>query len=317
METTLLKKLHEAGWTAYSRLHSSHNEEVDVRDMDFLRNGTVLRISMRRFPADPTSFHIQQYISPINHALPIPKDCGFVEFDGHVQPHLVATTSMTVEQAAEYYDKAMKAEGWLAHERRRNEKEEQIWLTFRRGQQDVLLGLVKQESGRTLIRVGDRLENASWQLAKPKPVADAKAVGASIQAADFPILNESKLATYDSNGKSIEVPVEGKSMAEVADGYSQALQGLGWTLKGSGIRSDEYTFLTFTKEKLEVDLRARSMAGKIIVNIQGDGLIWTKPLPGGKKIVSYETWLRQNKHPASLDLLDTYRAEMQSIAALR
>ncbi len=315
IETTLLKKLHDAGWTPYSRLHSSHNEEVDVRDMEFLRNGTVLRVSIRRFPADPTSFHIQQSVSSINHALPIPNDCGFIEFDGNVQPFLVATTSMTVEQAAAFYDKSMKSDGWLVHEARRNEKEEKIWLNYHRGQQDVLIGLGKQESGRTLIRVGDRLENVSWQLEKPKPVADAKAVGASIEAADFPILNESKSATYDSNGKSIEVQMDGKTMTEVADRYSQVLQGLGWTIKGSGIRSDEYTFLTFTKEKLEMDLRARSMAGKIVVNIQGDGLIWTKPLPGGKKIVSYEAWLRQNKHPASLELLNAYKAEMQSIGA--
>ena len=317
IETTLLKKLHEAGWTPFSRLHSSHNEEVDVRDMEFLRNGTVLRVSIRRFPADPTSFHIQQSISSINHALPIPKDCGFVEFDGNTQPFLVATTNLSLEQTTEFYDKSMKSEGWLVHEIRRNEKEEQSWLTFRRGQQDVLIGLVKQEGGRTLIRVGDRLENASWQLAKPKPVADAKSVGASIEAADFPILNETKLATYDSNGKSIEVQVDGASMTEVADRYSQALQGLGWTIKGSGIRSDEYTFLTFTKEKVEMNLRARSMAGKIVINIQGNGLIWTKPLPGGKKIVSYETWLRQNKHSASLGLLDAYKVEMQSIATRR
>ncbi len=315
IETTLLKKLHDAGWTPYSRLHSSHNEEVDVRDMEFLRNGTVLRVSIRRFPADPTSFHIQQSVSSINHALPIPSDCGFIEFDGHVQPSLVATTSMTVEQAAEFYDKSMKAEGWLVHESRRTDKPEQLWLTFRRGQQDVLMGLVKQEGGKTLIRVGDRLENASWQLEKPKPVADTKSVGASMEAADFPILNETKSATYDSIGKSIEVQMDGTSMTEVADRYGQAFQGLGWTSKGSGIRSDEYTFLTFSKEKFEIALRARTTAEKIVVNIQGDGLIWTKPLPGGKKIVSYEAWLRQNKHPASLDLLDAYKVEMQSIAA--
>ena len=317
IETTLLKKLHEAGWTPYSRLHSSHNEEVDVRDMEFVQNGTVLRVSIRRFPVDPTSFHIQESISSINHALPIPKDCGFIEFDGNTQPFLVATTNMSLEQASAFYDKSMKSEGWLVHESRRNENPEQIWLTFRRGQQDVLMGLLKQESGKTLIRVGDRLENASWQLEKPKPVAEAKTFGASLEAADFPILNETKSATYDSNGKSIEVQMDGTSMTEVADRYSQALQEFGWTIKGSGIRSDEYTFLTFTKEKVEVDLRARSTAGKIVVNIQGDGLIWTKPLPGGKKIVAYETWLRQNKHPASLDLLDAYKVEMQSIAARR
>ncbi|HUP80682.1 MAG TPA: hypothetical protein VM260_19185, partial [Pirellula sp.] len=308
IETTLLKKLHEAGWTAYSRLHSSHSEEVDVRDMEFLRNGTELRVSIRRFPSDPSSFHIQQSVSSINHALPVPNDCGFIEFDGHTEPFLVATTSMSLDQTLDYYEKSMKADGWLVQDTKRNTKEEQIWRTYRRGQQDVLIGLVKQESGRTLIRVGDRLENSSWQLKKPKPAMDAKSAGASIEAADFPILNASKSAKYDSDAKSIEIQVDATPMAEVADRYSKELLSNGWTIKGSGIRSDEYTFLTFTKEKVEIDMRARSTNGNIIVNIQGDGLVWTKPLPGGKQIVSYETWLRQNNHPASLNLLEAYKA---------
>lgn len=314
IETTLLKQLHAAGWTAFSRLHSSHSEEVDVRDLDFLRNGTTLRVSIRKFPTDPTIFHIQQSVSSINHALPVPNDSGFIEFEGHTQPFLVATTSMSLDQALEFYERSMKADGWLVHDTRRNVKEEQIWLTYKRGQQDVLIGLVKQESGRTLIRVGDRLENSSWQLKKPKPVLDPKSAGASIEAADFPILNASKSAQFDSNAKSIEVHVDATPMAEVADQYSKELLSMGWTIKGSGIRSDDYTYLTFTKGKVELDLRARAMNGIISVNIQGNGLIWTKPLPGGKQIISYETWLRQNNHSASLNLLETYIAEMQSLA---
>ena len=314
IETTLLKQLHSAGWTAYSRLHSSHSEEVDVRNLDFLRNGTVLTVSIRRFPSDPTIFHIQQGVSSINHALPVPNDCGFIEFEGHTQPFLVATTSMSLEQALDFYDKAMKSDGWLVHDTRRNIKEEQIWFTCKRGQQDVLIGLVKQESGRTLIRVGDRLENSSWQLKKSKPAVDAKSAGGSIEAADFPILNASKTAKFDSNDKSIEVQVNETPMAEVADQYSKELLSMGWTIKGSGIRSDDYTYLTFTKEKVELDLRARATSGNISVNIQGSGLNWTKPLLGGKQIISYETWLRENNHIASLHLLDAYITEMESLA---
>ena len=312
IETTLLKKLHEAGWTAYSTLHSSHNEEVDVRYLDFLQNGTVLRISIRKFPADPTTFHIQESVSSVNHALPIPSDCGFIEFDGHIQPYLVATTSQSLDQALDFYDKSMKADGWLVHSAIRNEKEKQVWLTCRRGHQDVLIGLVRQPSGNTLIRVGDRLENSSWQLKKPKAALDAKLVGTSLEAADFPILNASKTAKYDSNAMTIDVQVDKTPMTEVADRYSKELIAMGWTIKGSGIRADDYTFLTFTKEKVEIAMRARPSDGNIIVNIQGDGLVWTKPLPGRKQIVSYETWLRQNNHPATLDLLESYKTEMEA-----
>ena len=43
-------------------------------------------------------------------------------------------------------------------------------------------------------------------------------------------------------------------------------------------------------------------------------VLWTKELPGGRKVISYETWLRINHHPAGLDLLDQYQTEMRSIA---
>jgi len=38
-----------------------------------------------------------------------------------------------------------------------------------------------------------------------------------------------------------------------------------------------------------------------------------KSLPGGKKVVSYESWLRSNKYRATLDRLDAYTAEMDAI----
>jgi hypothetical protein len=42
-------------------------------------------------------------------------------------------------------------------------------------------------------------------------------------------------------------------------------------------------------------------------------LVWNKELPTGKQIVSYETWLRQNKLPAGLEMLDRYETEMRAI----
>jgi len=59
IETELLRKLHESGWTAFARLHSSHNETEDSRDLAFLRDGVILRVTIGRFPVDPTSYIIQ------------------------------------------------------------------------------------------------------------------------------------------------------------------------------------------------------------------------------------------------------------------
>ncbi len=58
----------------------------------------------------------------------------------------------------------------------------------------------------------------------------------------------------------------------------------------------------------------RGEMGTSFVNVQGDGLLWTKPLPNGRKVVPYETWLRLNHHLATLNLLDQFQAEMRSIS---
>ena len=168
-------------------------------------------------------------------------------------------------------------------------------------------------TGRTLVRVGDELENSSWQLAKPKApdAADTPPVG--IEAADFPVLNESKTAKFDAIDKSIEFSMDDMPLLEVGERYTKELQSLGWQLDGPGIKADDYVFLTFVTDEVEIALRARTTEGKSIVSIQGDGLLWTKELPGGRKVISYETWLRINHHPASLDLLDEYQAEMRLI----
>ncbi len=314
IETTLLRKMHAAGWTAYARLHASHNEQDDGRDLEFLRNGMTMRVSIGRFPADPTSYNIQYSRFLTANSIPIPPDSGFVELDTSTQPLLVATTVMDLVQTREFYDKELVAQGWLVREYGRSLKDDHNWLTYVRGQQDLTVGLQSLPTGRTLVRVGDKLEKYSWQLAKLAEPATSDAAVVGIEAADFPILNELKSAKFDSIDKSIEFTMGSMPLLEVGELYTKEIESLGWKLEGAGIKADDYVFLTFVKEEVEIALRARMTDGKSIVNIQGDGLLWTKELPGGRKVISYETWLRINHHPASLDLLDQYQTEMRSIA---
>ena len=314
IETTLLRKMHAAGWTAYARLHASHNEQDDGRDLEFLRNGMTMRVSIGRFPADPTSYNIQYSRFLTANSIPIPPDSGFVELDTSTQPLLVATTVMDLVQTREFYDKELVAQGWLVREYGRSLKDDHNWLTYVRGQQDLTVGLQSLPTGRTLVRVGDKLEKYSWQLAKLAEPATSDAAVVGIEAADFPILNELKSAKFDSIDKSIEFTMGSMPLLEVGELYTKEIESLGWKLEGAGIKADDYVFLTFVKEKVEIALRARTTDGYSLVNIQGDGLLWTKELPGGRKVISYETWLRINHHPASLDLLDQYQIEMRSIA---
>ncbi len=313
LETTLLSKMHDAGWTAYARLHASHNEQEDGRDLEFLQSGMTLRVSIGLFPADPASYLVQYSRDLTTRSIPVPPDSGFVEFDCATEPFLVAMTTMTLEQAREFYDNELTAEGWLVSDYGRILKDDHNWLPYVRGQEDLTVGLQSLPTGRTLVRVGNELEKSSWQLARPKAsdATDAPPVG--IEAADFPILNESKTAKYDAIDKSIESSMDDLPLLEVGERYAMELQSRDWKLDGPGVRSDEYVFLTFVKDKTEIELRARTTDGKSIVSVRGDGLLWTKDLPGGRKVISYETWLRINHHPAGLDLLDQYRTEMRSI----
>jgi len=314
LETTLLRKMHEAGWTAYARLHASHNQQEDGRDLEFLQNGMTLRVSIGRFPADPASYSVQYSRCLTTRSIPVPPDSGFVEFDGVTEPFLVATTAMTLEQTREFYNKELAAQGWLVRDYGRIIEHDHNWLPYVRGQQDLTVGLQSLPAGRTLVRVGDELENSSWQLAKPivPDATDTQPVG--IEAADFPILNESKTAKFDATDQGIEFTMDDMPLPEVGERYTKKLKSLGWQLDGTGIKSDDYVFLTFVKDQVEIALRARTTDGKSIVSIRGDALLWTKELPGGRKVISYETWLRINHYPAGLDLLHQYQTEMRSIA---
>ncbi len=315
LETSLLRKMHEAGWTAYSRLKSSHDEQAEHRDLKFIQNGATVQVSISRLPADPTSFNIQYSLFLTMNSIPIPNDAGFVEFDGSTEPCLVASTAMNLDQTGKFYDQEMVIQGWIPVQSGRVLNEKNNWLSYVQGQKDLLIGLTALESGRTQIQVGEGVVDSSWQLAVPKPDAQVTSSNSGIEAAEFPILNPSKSAKYDVDEKSIEIPLGAIGLLDAADQYVEALESLGWKPDTGGIKADDYVMLTFTKDNDEVTLRGRITAGNAIFNVQGPGLSWSKPLPGGKAIVSYETWLRRNRRPAGLDLMEEYINEMRPIEA--
>ena len=195
----------------------------------------------------------------------------------------------------------------------RSLKEDYASLPYIRGQQDLTIRLSTMKSGRTQIIVGDEIENSSWQLSKPKVASAADSVVTGLEAADFPILNQSKTAKYDAQGKSINISIDATPLPRIAEQYAKELKSLGWNTESTGITSHDYVFLTFVKDKAEIQLRARITDGNATVNIQGDGLLWNKELAEATRIISFETWLRTNHHPATLELLDQYQKEMKSI----
>jgi WD40 repeat protein len=315
IETSLLRKLHEAGWAAYARLNSSYSEEPDKRDFEFLRNGVTLRVSIGKFPDDTAETYTVQYsLFPNDTWAPVPPDAGFVEFDGSTEPALIAITTMSLPEAHNFYDRELTSYGWLTRQIGRSLKDEQYWLPYLRGQCNLTVSISKLPDGRTLVRIGD-VSGSMWEAAQHKDDEGDEPPAAGLQAADFPLLNATKTGKFDSLGKTIEVPMEGSTLANAAEIYTKALGDLGWKAAEGGIRDEEYTFFDFTKDDQNISLRARKRDGAAVVNFEGDGLLWTKELPGRKQVVSYETWLRLSKLPPSLEFLDGYEMEMKAIAA--
>lgn len=316
LETGLLRLLHKAGWIPYTRLNTSHNEPADARDMDFLKNGTTLKVSVGKFPDDRDSYTISYSLFPNTASVPVLPDAGYVEFDGSTDPKLIATTGMTLEEARDFYDQEMAREGWIIRLGGHTMKEEYAWLSYLRDQSNVVIGVTKLENGKTLVRVGES-NGSLWEGSLPPEEEEegdeeeTEIVG--IEAADFPILNASKTAKYDPLEKTIEVQIDGSTLANAAEIYTKAIEALGWKHDGRGIRGEDYTFLTYEKGDVDFSLRAHSKDGNALVNFGGDGLLWTKPLPGAKEVVSFERWLRLNKLPPDLSLLDRYEAEMRAV----
>ena len=209
----------------------------------------------------------------------------------------------------------MTSHGWLTQQIGRSLRDEQNWLAYLRGQCDLTVSLTKLADDRVLVRhwstvwldMGGR---AHKEDQREEPAA------AGLQAADFPLLNPKKTGKFDPLGKTIQVQLDGSTLANAAEVYTKALGELGWKVETGGIRDEEYTFFQFSKGDQEISFRARKTDGPAIVSFEGNGLLWTKDLPGGKQVVSYEAWLRQNKLPPSLEYLERYETEMKAITGI-
>jgi WD40 repeat protein len=316
IETNILRVMSAAGWMPYTRLNTSHSEGDDSRDIEFLKNGTSLRVSIGKFPVAPESYTISYSLFPNNASVPVPPDAGYVEFDGSTDPKLIAISKMSFDELTKFYDTEMAKDGWIVREQGKSEKGDNAWLSYLRDQNDVTIGLAKLENGKTLVRCG-QASGSLWENSLPKDeeeqAEEAATAAVGVQAADFPILNGTKVEKYDPLGETIELQIDGSTLADAAAKYSEAIEALGWKHDGRGIRDEEYTFLTFEKDDHEISFRARKENGNAMVGISGDGLLWNKELPGGKKLESYETWLRKNNLPPGLEHLERYEGEMKGM----
>jgi WD40 repeat protein len=311
LEVSLLKKFHEAGWTPYNRLAAASNEDPKTRNWTMLQGGSVLNVFVGH-PADSKDeLFVQTSVSVSNKSLPIPADSGWIEFDSSTDMQLVANTKMDLKQTIEFYDSQMASEGWLARQAGRTIKDDSAWLPYIRGQQDVLLRLSELPQGGTRIVVGDAA-SSSWQL-QPRGDGDKAEDANGIQAADVKLPTGAAAVKFDVDQKKIDFEVAGATPQELGDQFVTQMESREWKREGTGLISDDYVFITYSKGKAEVQIRARSAEKKATAMISGDGLLWTKPLPAPPVRISYGTWLQRHRYDATLDRLDQFLDEMHKI----
>jgi hypothetical protein len=277
-----------------------------------LQGGSQLTIFISH-PADSRQeLAVQTSISVTNKSLPIPPDSGWIEFDNSTDLQLVANTKMELEKTIQFFDAQMAVDGWLAREAGRHVRDGKAWLPYIRGQEQVLLHLLPLAGGGTRIVVGDA-PASSWQLKTADTEKAEKTEQPGIQAAAFTLPAGATGAKYDVDEKQINFELPAVAPTKLGEQFVAQMEALNWKREGAGIVSDDYTFITFSKDNREIQLRARGDAQKASAMISGDGLLWDQSLPGPPVRISYGTWLRRGHKAATLDLLDEFTAEMHKI----
>jgi hypothetical protein len=318
IETELLRKLHAAGWTSVVRLIGRQNEEPNGRQLDFLKNGTRLRVLVQSDKDDAKLYVVSYSTSLSYHALPIPPDAGLVEWEEYFEAQLVANTSLSLKQATEFYEAAMKSQGWLPGEQGRTIEYDVVYLPYYWGQRDVTIALRPIANGLVRIRVG-KYSDTSWQkpedeVAKETNKEIASTPEEGIQAADLPILHAVGAPDYsEERGGNIKFEIEKKSLSDLSKEYVAAMSKLGWTSKPFGTPQEDSLNLHFEKGSTIIYYSSSiDPRGIRSVHFSGKGLLWTKTI-ASKQLISYSAWLRNNKFPASLKRLEEYQRQMERL----
>ena len=319
IETGLLRKLTAAGWTSVVRLVGRQNEIASGRELDFLKNGTRLRVMVQPDKDDPKSYVVSYSTSLSHHALPVPADAGLMEWEDVFEAQLVANTSLSLKEATAFYEAAMKSQGWLPLRQRRRTDSDVVYLPYYRGQRDITISLNPISDGLVRIRAG-KYSDASWQkpqdeVAKESTTDVESTPTEGIEAADLPILHAVGAPAYsEEKGGNIRIEIEAISLLDLSKEYEAALSKLGWTAVAFGDPREDSVGLHFKKgSKILYYSSVIDPRGTRIVRFSGNALLWTKPI-AAKVLTSYSSWLRNNKFPASLNRLDEYQEQMEMLA---
>jgi hypothetical protein len=316
IETELLRSLHQAGWTAIVRLGRSRSEEPDTRDLEFVKNGSVMRINVQPDRENQSQFVVSYGMSLTSASIPVPPDAGLMEWDDFLQLKLVANTSLSLDKAIAFYDDSMQQQGWVALDQGRRVDKAVAYLPYFQGQHDITVGLHQMPAGLVRIHVGPYNDD-SWQTWEESDETsdEASAPQVGLEAADVPILHAACAPAYDPAEREIKFELEQVALKDLADQYTAAMKALGWKVKSMGEPEERNVNLMFQKESQTIYYQSSiDPREKGRLSLQGQGLLWNKAI-ASKSLVSYAAWLRNNRIPATLQRLDDFQEEMESLGS--
>ncbi len=319
VETELLKAFNNAGWNNFVRLTAGNNESGDRRNLEFVKDGTILNVMIQRDPGNDKWLNVHYSQSLTLYSLPVPSDAGVMEWNDFAECQMVANTSLSLKEATAFYEAAMKQQGWTALERGRRMDEDVVYLPYYWGQRNVTVALEPLSSGWVRIKAG-KYSEFSWQ--QPKDQADEndepdespdnshQPSAEGIEAADVPILHAREAPSYDSAREEIHFELDDVPLIELSKEYQAAFTELGWTATAFGEPAPKSVGIHFNKEPLVIYYQsAIDPVGKAYLTLSGNGLLWNKTI-ATRQLIPYSQWLRNNKRPASLKFLDEYQTQM-------
>lgn len=312
IEVELLGKFRDFGCVPFVRLNSSRSTLVDERRLTFLLGPVEITCTIQPAPSAPQSYTVSLTSAPALNAPPIPPRVDYVEYSDAPTPTMVYTTVSDVAELVTFYDEAMASGDWVSLASHRQIDEKQGWLSYLRDGRDLMVRLNKAENGIVVVTIGEVAVNGSYTLSlfsKTSASSDAKdiqQIADKLEAAEFPMPMTVINPRLDRVAEILEFEVPGVAVSRIAEGLTGQLSKLGWVAETGGIRGEDYTNIVFAKGKLSIELRATDRNGTVNVNIQGDGLAWTKELPGATRSLPYEQWLMDHRKPLNLKELNAF-----------
>lgn len=152
IECQLLRLLQGAGWVPVTLEGPGTNRQdlefEKLRWMQFLKDGTILKVVVRKNDRTSASWTIKYSRSEAEYSVPLPPDVGFVEY-APMRIGFVSMAWMTAKELKAYYDEQLEKQGWTLQPERNNS-----YVVYVKDQRTMMLFLRDHSGGRSVVIAG-------------------------------------------------------------------------------------------------------------------------------------------------------------------